>query len=96
MRPVTLRRYVAASENFDEWCSGASKCVGIKRDDTLAAYLDFLFFQGEPEGVGRYATYAMRFMQGWSVSKAEFPNTLAALKGWRLASPPVNRDPMPW
>jgi hypothetical protein len=96
VKPITVRRYTEACEKFDEWRTGTGKLVGTTRDDTLAAYLDVLFFKGEPVSAGRYATYALRFMQDWSVSKADFPNTHAALKGWRLAAPALARDPMPW
>ena len=41
-------------------------------------------------------SYTRRFMPKRSVSKAELRSTHAALIGWRLSSPEVTRDPMPW
>ena len=57
--PVTLRRYVAASARFDEWCNGAGRRVGIKRDDIFAAYLDVLLYVGPPAYVYKRGAFVL-------------------------------------
>ena len=94
----TSVRYRHHALLFEHWCKLGRRRLGHTPDDdqSLAAYMNFLFFDGGELHEARYAMYGYCFVHRVPTRGNLWLQSKAAMRGWQKASPEAARDPMPW
>jgi hypothetical protein len=97
--PRTRGIYLQAASEVDQFA--AARRLDLldqrRRDTTMTRYLNFLFFAGEGSFAARTAVYGFAFQQALNMrDPRELALARASLRGFALASPDRQRDPLPW
>ena len=99
VRPATALRYTSAADEFVTWCRTQNFPILEQdaRDKAMTAYVHALFFKGEPLYSARVALYGFAWKVGLNLKDPlELHGSKMALKGYTVAAPDQQRDPLPW
>jgi len=91
--------YRAALADFDLWCQHRAlrRESSADWDQHLAAYMEFLFLQGDQPWVGRDALYGAAWAHDLPIeSRSDFVLAKRSLKGWEKRCPGETGKPIPF
>ena len=90
---------MTAAFEFEEWARTSRRAWSTQatRDETMNAYIHFLFRSGEPASTARMALYGFVHRESLTLKDPhEMHIARAALRGFGVAAPTTQRDPLPW
>ena len=99
VKPRTNAIYETAAHEFEEFARIRKLAWSTQplRDETMNAYIHFLFRAGEPASAARMALYGLVHRECLTLKDPnEMQIARAALRGFGVAAPTKQRDPMPW